>query len=71
MLFRSSSTYVTIVTDRTKAVTNQNKFHQTFDTDASVFYYDAVNKRTIVTDLITVLDDIPDAVKACAGVHKN
>ena len=67
----TSSTYVTIVTDRTKAVTNQNKFHQTFDTDASVFYYDAVNKRTIVTDLITVLDDIPDAVKGCAGVHKN
>lgn len=67
----TSSTYVTIVTDRTIAVTNQNKFNQTFDTDASVFYYDAANKCSKVTDLITVLDDIPDAVKACAGVHKN
>lgn len=67
----TSSDYVTIVTDRTQAVTNQNKYNQTFDTDTSAFYYDAVNKCSKVTGLITVLDDIPDAVKNSAGVHKN
>lgn len=67
----TTGTYVTNVTDRTATVANQNQFSTTFDTNASFFYYDAANKCSKVTDLITDLSKIPDAVKACAGVHKN
>ncbi|MDE7306019.1 MAG: hypothetical protein K2N33_01375, partial [Clostridia bacterium] len=59
------------VTDRTTAVTNQNAFDQTFDTNPSHFYYDATNKCSKVTNLITNLSTIPTEIPKLAGVHKN
>ncbi len=63
--------YIVTVTNRYDRVTNNNKFNQNFDTDANSFYYDSVNKRSDVTDLITDLALIKTEIPKLAGVHKN
>ena len=63
--------YIVTVTNRYDRVTNNNKFNQNFDTDVNSFYYDSVNKRSDVTDLITDLALIKTEIPKLAGVHKN
>lgn len=55
--------------DRLAAVTNDNKFSQTFDTDSSVFYYDGANKRSNVTQMLTA-DETKTIVPKLAGVQQ-
>ena len=61
---------VTVVTDRTKAVANDNIFDKNFDTNPSVFYYDAVGKKTDVTHFITDADLVKSEIPKLAGVNK-
>ena len=61
---------VTVVTDRTKAVANDNIFDKNFDTNPSVFYYDAVGKKTDVTHFITDVEAVKTQIPKLAGVNK-
>ena len=61
---------ITVVTDRTKAVANDNRYNQTFDTDPAAFYYDAVNKKSDVSNLITNINDVKTKIPELAGANR-
>ncbi|MGN0817744.1 MAG: InlB B-repeat-containing protein [Candidatus Coproplasma sp.] len=65
----ASNDYLYIVSDRTQTVTNENKFSQDFDTNSSVFYYDATNKCSDVENLLTA-EQVKELVPTLAGVQK-
>ena len=59
----------TIVTDRTAAVTNENIFNPTFDTDTTDFYYDSTNHVSNVEYLTSAEQAKADCVAyAGAGI---
>ncbi|MDE7168506.1 MAG: InlB B-repeat-containing protein [Clostridia bacterium] len=68
---KADSRYIKFVDDRTATVSNNCTFCKTknFDIDSTKFYYDATNKCSKVTDLITDLSSIPTEIEACAGVR--
>lgn len=55
--------------NRLETVTNTNKYGQTFDTDATKFYYDAAGKKTKVTQMLTAAET-KTIVPKLAGVQK-
>ena len=63
---------VFIVTDRTKAVENDNIYNKTFDTDSSYFYYDSSAKTTLLKNGFAMLtaEQTKAQVPTLAGVHK-
>ena len=61
----------TVVSSRTKAVTNENCYNQTFDTDSSVFYYDSTNQKSKVTLLTTPEQAKIDCQKYAGALTKN
>ena len=66
-----SKNKITEVNDRTAKVANDNIFNQNFDTDATAFYYDAVNKKSNVTNLITDVDKVKTEIPKLAGVNRS
>lgn len=54
---------------RDATITNDNKFSKTFDTDSSVFYYDATNKKSNVSVMFTA-QETKTYVPELAGVQK-
>lgn len=71
----ASSSYILQTTNRTATIENTNVYNASFDTvvfdiSTQYFYYDAVNKCSDVTDLITDLDTIPTVIKQVAGARK-
>ncbi|MGN1373535.1 MAG: hypothetical protein ACI4VK_05795 [Candidatus Coproplasma sp.] len=65
----TANSYIYEVTDRTKAVENDNIYNKTFDTDSSAFYYDSTNKVTDVTVMYTA-EETKQYVPLLAGVQK-
>ncbi|MGN1104780.1 MAG: Ig-like domain-containing protein, partial [Candidatus Coproplasma sp.] len=65
----TANDYIYEVTDRTAVVTNDNIYNQSFDTDASAFYYDATNKVTDVAVMYTA-EETKINVPLLAGVQK-
>ena len=61
-----SNTGATIVTSRTDAVTNDNLYGQTFDTNSTIFYYDSVNQKSNVS-IMQEAADVPAYVALHAG----
>ncbi len=62
---------VTVVSDRTQTVDNDNIFSTTFDTDSSVFYYDSANKCSDV-EIMNATADLPELIPQVAGtLHRN
>lgn len=61
---------IIVVTSRETLVANVNIFNQNFDTDPDFFYYDATNKKSDVTDLITDIDQVKVLIPQLAGVNK-
>ena len=57
---------VTITTDRTATVTNDNFISSTFDTDSSLFYYDSTNKKSDVT-IMNQASELPTLIPTVAG----
>lgn len=72
-----SSTYlgktVIEVTDRTQAVSNDNIFNKSFDTDDTYFYYDQATESTKLDAGFTMLtaEQVKVNVPKLAGVHTN
>ena len=62
----SGKNMATVVSSRTEAITNDNSYGQTFDTDSSLFYYDETNKRSNVT-ILTDVDNVKTFVTSVAG----
>ena len=67
--FNGCSNYsgATIVNTRDEAVTNENLFSSTFDTDSSMFYYE--NGQTNV-DIMNDTADVPTVITTYAGAGK-
>ncbi len=65
----ASNSHIYEVTDRTKQVANDNIYNKNFDTDASAFYYDATNKRSVVSVMYTA-EETKVNVPLLAGVQK-
>lgn len=61
--------YSSNTSNRATVVENDNIFSKNFDTDPSVFYYDAANKKSNVSRL-DGKSSVPDVVKELAGTHK-
>ncbi len=61
---------ITQVTNRATTIQNDNIYSQNFDTNSSAFYYDSSAKKSKVTQLDETAN-VPNIVKAYAGVHKN
>ncbi len=61
---------ITVVTNRTTKVTNDNIFNKNFDTESSVFYYDSSAMCSKVTVMHTA-EQTKSLVPTLAGVHKN
>ena len=59
----------TIVTTREAEVKNGNLFNSSFDTDSSFFYYDSVNKKSKVDNMIET-KNVPSYVPLHAGAGK-
>ena len=66
---KGNENHLYVGTDRLKTVTNDNKFSKTFDTDASVFYYDSTSKVSKVTVMHTA-EETKTLVPQLAGVLK-
>ena len=62
-----SSSGATIVTNRAQAVSNDNIFGSTFDTNSSIFYYE--NGKSNVT-VMNSASEVPTIVPATAGAGK-
>ena len=60
---------VTVVTDRTQKVENDNIFAKDFDTNGSVFYYDSANKCSDVENMLTA-EETKELVPELAGVMR-
>jgi hypothetical protein len=60
---------ISVVTDRTAVVDNDNVFNKTFDTDSSAFYYDSENNCSKVTNMLTAAQTKVQVPKL-AGVMK-
>ena len=59
-----------VVTEREQAVENTTKFGQNFDTDSTLFYYDAANKCSDVENMLTA-EEVKEQVPLLAGVMKH
>lgn len=68
-IFNNVEACGTIVNSREEVVQNQNKFGQTFDTDSSIFYYDSINKKTVVTNMLDV-SKVKEYCKTYSGALK-
>ena len=69
-IFQSaSSTGATIVTSRTAKVANENKYGPNFDTDSSIFYFDAENSRSDVSFMMSA-QNVKTYVPQYAGAGK-
>jgi hypothetical protein len=71
----SSSNNITIVTDRTKALTSNCKpdgstSYANFDTNSALFYYDSENKCTDVSLMLNA-EDVPEFVVKYAGAESS
>lgn len=62
--------YSSNTANRATVVDNDNIFSNNFDTDPSVFYYDAANNKSIV-ERLDGKNSVPDVVREMSGVHKN
>lgn len=58
------------VTSRLETISNTNVYSTTFDTDSGLFYFDDVNKVSLVEQLDTAEKAKENCIKY-AGVHKN
>lgn len=67
----TSKNNITVVTDRTAKVANDNIFNQNFDTDVNAFYYDAANKKSAVTSIITDVDEVKTEIPKLAGANRD
>lgn len=66
----AGSDNIYIGTDRTKTVTNTNKFGTAFDVDSSIFYYDSANNVSNVAKMHTAAET-KTIVPQLAGVQKH
>ncbi len=57
---------VTITTDRTATVANDNFISSTFDTNSSLFYYDSTNKKSDVA-IMNSANELPTLIPTIAG----
>jgi pectate lyase len=68
--YTMSNYNVTVVTDRTAKVDNDNIYNKNFDTDDTAFYYDSINKKSDVTVMHTA-EQTKELVPMLAGTLKH
>lgn len=56
----------TVVNSRTESISNNNKFDKSFDTNPTNFYYDSINQKSLVSNMLNT-SEVKQYVKTHAG----